>query len=297
MPPLKTAASTASTRFPFPLGMGRVLPAGGRTAIMGVLNATPDSFSDGGRWGNLDAAVAAARAMAAEGANLVDVGGESTRPGAAPVGLEEELRRVVPLVRALVERVGLPVSVDTTKAAVFREAAAAGAAVLNDVSGLSADPELGAAAAAADAAVILMHRRGDPRTMSSLADYADFDAEIAGELRAAVARALNAGIVPARIALDPGVGFAKSAADSFRAVARVDVWRLDGFPLLVGPSRKSFLGAATGRTNPAERDVATAVVVAALARRGVECVRVHAVAAARDAVLTASALAAAEDGA
>lgn len=264
---------------------------------MGVLNATPDSFSDGGRWGNLDAAVAAARAMAAEGANLVDVGGESTRPGAAPVGLEEELRRVVPLVRALVERVGLPVSVDTTKAAVFREAAAAGAAVLNDVSGLSADPELGAAAAAADAAVILMHRRGDPRTMSSLADYADFDAEIAGELRAAVARALNAGIVPARIALDPGVGFAKSAADSFRAVARVDVWRLDGFPLLVGPSRKSFLGAATGRTNPAERDVATAVVVAALARRGVECVRVHAVAAARDAVLTASALAAAEDGA
>lgn len=264
---------------------------------MGVLNATPDSFSDGGRWGSVDAAVAAVRAMAADGATIVDVGGESTRPGAAPVGLEEELRRVVPLVRALVDRVGIPVSVDTTKAAVFREAAAAGAAILNDVSGLSADPELGPVAAAADAAVILMHRRGDPRTMSTFACYADFDAEIAGELRAAVARALRAGIVPARIALDPGVGFAKSAADSFRAVARVDVWRLEEFPLLVGPSRKSFLGAATGRANPAERDVATAVVVAALARRGVECVRVHAVAAARDAVLTASALAAAEDGA
>ena len=258
---------------------------------MGVLNATPDSFSDGGLWADLDSAVRAARSMADAGAVILDVGGESTRPGAAPVGVEEELRRVVPLVRALTERVGLPVSVDTTKAEVFREAAAAGASILNDVSGLRADADLGRAAAAADAAVILMHGRGDPRTMSSLASYADFESEVVGELRAAVARAAEAGVAPSRIALDPGIGFAKSAADSFRAVARVDAWRLGRFPLLLGPSRKSFLGAATGRTAPSERDVATAVVVAQLARRGVECVRVHAVGFARDAVLTAAALA------
>jgi dihydropteroate synthase len=258
---------------------------------MGILNVTPDSFSDGGAAADVEGAVARARAMVVAGAAVLDVGGESTRPGAEPVSEAEELRRVVPVVRALVERVGVPVSVDTTKAGVFAAAVAAGASMLNDVSGLAADPEAGRLAARAEAAVVLMHRRGDARTMSAAAIYDDVVAEVAAELELAVARAHAAGLPDEALILDPGLGFAKTPAQSWRLVHGLEACRLGRYPLLVGPSRKSFLGAATGRTVPAERDVATAVVTAELARRGVECVRVHAVDAAHDAIAVAAALA------
>lgn len=261
-------------------------------AVVGVLNVTPDSFSDGGEAVDVETAVRLARRLADDGADLLDVGGESTRPGAAAVDLAEELRRVIPVVRAIRERVGLPISVDTTKAGVFAEAVLAGAVMLNDVSGLADDPELGRIAAQSAVAVVLMHRRGDPRTMAALAVYHDVAAETAAELAQAVARANAAGVSDEFIVLDPGLGFAKTPEQSWRLLADLDVCRLGRFPLLVGPSRKSFLGAATGRKNPLERDVATAVVTADLARRGVEAVRVHAPAAARDAIATAAALAA-----
>ncbi len=275
---------------PLPVGGGRMRPAGSRTAVVGVLNVTPDSFSDGGGALDLEAAVRIARRLAEDGADLLDVGGESTRPGAAPVDLAEELRRVVPVVKAIRDRIGLPISVDTTKAAVFAEAVAVGAVMLNDVSGLSADPELGRIAARSAAAVVLMHRRGDPRTMASHAVYLDVARETADELAEAVARAREAGVADEFIVLDPGLGFAKTPEQSWRLLAELDVCRLGRFPLLVGPSRKSFLGAATGRSNPLDRDFATAVVTADLARRGVEAVRVHAPAAARDAIAVARAL-------
>lgn len=283
----------SGTLLPLPLGRGRRLPRGGPAAIMAILNVTPDSFSDGGSVAGPDDAARLARAFVAEGAALVDVGGESTRSGAEPVPVAVEIDRVVPVVRALVERVGVPVSVDTTKPEVFVAAWRAGASMLNDVSAL-ADPDLAREAGRVDAAIVLMHRRGDPRTMAAAATYADVVREVAEELEAAVARATAAGAAEDRLVLDPGLGFAKTAEQSWRLVAAVDALRLGRFPLVVGPSRKSFLGAATGRAAPADRDVATAVVVAELARRGVECVRVHRPGAARDAVRVREALAAAE---
>jgi dihydropteroate synthase len=261
---------------------------------MAILNVTPDSFSDGGAILAPDDAVRIARAMVEDGADVLDVGGESTRPGAEPVSTDVELSRVIPVIRALAERVGVPVSIDTVKAAVFAEAWRAGASMLNDVSALAADPALAAEAARTDAAVVLMHRRGDARTMSSLAVYDDVVREVAEELLQAVRRARAAGVVDERIALDPGLGFAKNPEHSFKLLSELDALRGGAFPLVVGPSRKGFLGAATGRAAPADRDAATAVVTADLARRGVECVRVHRPGFARDAIRTVAALVAAE---
>ncbi|HYC77294.1 MAG TPA: dihydropteroate synthase [Planctomycetota bacterium] len=281
------------TPFPLPLGRGRRRPAGAATAVMGILNVTPDSFSDGGGLPDVETAVAVARSMLEEGAEILDVGGESTRPGADPVDAAEELRRVVPVIRALTERLGATVSVDTSKAEVFEAAWAAGASMLNDVRALS-DADLAAAAARTEAAVVLMHGRGGPKTMATLARYDDVTADVARELGQAVARATAAGVDPARIALDPGLGFAKTAAQSWRLLADLDAVRLGRFPLVVGPSRKSFLGAAVGRADPRARDAAGAAIVALLARRGAECVRMHDAGAARDAVAVAEAWSAAE---
>ena len=217
---------------------------------MAILNITPDSFSDGGLLTSIDAVVAQARAARDEGAVILDVGGESTRPQAAAVDEAEELRRVIPVIDALRERVGMPISVDTTKAAVFREAYVRGASMLNDVSGLSHDPEMASALAATEAA----------------------------------------GVSRERLILDPGIGFAKVPSQNFELLRRLDELRIHGLPLCVGPSRKAFLGAVTGRTVPRERDAATAVVVAACATAGVELVRVHHVGYARDAVAVADAL-------
>jgi dihydropteroate synthase len=257
--------------------------------LMGVVNATPDSFSDGGRFLEPEAAVAQALRLAEEGADLVDLGGESTRPGAASVPAAEELRRVVPVIERL--RGGgfpLPISVDTCKGEVARAALAAGADLVNDVTGLS-DPELGRAAAAAGVPVVLMHMRGTPADMQARATYRDVAAEVAAELEAALARAAAAGIPRERTILDPGIGFAKTAEQGVELLARIGELRRLGRPLLVGPSRKSFIGKLTGA--PAgDRVPGTLAAVTACVLAGVEIVRVHDVAPCRQAALVAAAI-------
>jgi dihydropteroate synthase len=257
--------------------------------LMGVVNVTPDSFSDGGRFAEPGAAVAQALRLAEEGADLVDVGGESTRPGARPVPADEEARRVVPVVEALRARgFPLPISVDTSKGAVARAALAAGADLVNDVTAVG-DPELGRAAAEAGAAVVLMHTRGTPADMQSWARYGDVAAEIAAELEAALARAAAAGIARERTILDPGIGFAKTAEQSVEALARIGELRRLGRPLLVGPSRKSFIGKLTGA--PAgDRLPGTLAAVTACVLAGVEILRVHDVAACSQAARVAAAV-------
>jgi len=257
--------------------------------LMGIVNATPDSFSDGGRFLEPSAAVDHALRLADEGADVVDLGGESTRPGAPPVPEAEELRRVVPVVEALRARgFPLPISVDTTKAAVARAAFAAGADLLNDVRAL-ADPALARAAADAGVPVVLMHSRGDPADMASRAVYADVVAEVRAELEAALVRAEAAGIPRERTLLDPGLGFAKTAAQSVELLARLAELRSLGRPLLVGPSRKSFIGVVTGAPL-SQRLPGTLAAVTAAVLAGSEWVRVHDVAAARQAARLAAAI-------
>jgi dihydropteroate synthase len=250
---------------------------------MGILNVTPDSFSDGGRFRALEPALARAREMAEAGAVLVDVGGESTRPGAGEVPAEEEMERVVPLVEAICREVGVPVSVDTRKAVVAREALAAGAEVVNDVSALG-DPEMAGVVADAGAGLVLMHMRGTPEDMQTRTDYADVAEEVARELERPLGRAVAAGVAPGRIVLDPGLGFAKTAAQNLELVARLGVLARLGRPLLLGPSRKSFIGALLGGLPAEERDAGTAGFCVAGLARGARIFRVHDVRAVRHAL-------------
>jgi len=257
--------------------------------LVGVLNVTPDSFSDGGQFAELAAALRQADKLKADGCQLIDIGGESTRPGAVRVPAAEEATRVVPVVRALVSRGLGPVSVDTRKADVARAALDAGAAVVNDVSGLAVDPALGGVVARAGAGLVLMHMRGTPDTMDGLARYGDVAVEVAEELGVAIARATDAGVAPERIVLDPGFGFAKTAAQNFRLLDELATVVGLGYPVLVGPSRKRFLGAATGRP-VADRDRASAVACALAWERGARLFRVHDAALAREALAVARAL-------
>ena len=259
-----------------------------RPVIIGIINVTPDSFSDGGHLASVDAAVEHGERLAADGARLLDVGGESTRPGAQPVPADEEIARVVPVVAGLIKRGFGAVSVDTRKADVARAALDAGAAVVNDVSGLQYDPELAAVIARADAGVILMHMRGTPATMDDLAKYAHVAPEVAAELAATAEKAERAGIARECVVLDPGFGFAKTAAQNFRLLDELATIVALGYPVAVGLSRKRFLGAATGR--PVEdRDRATAVACALAWERGARLFRVHDVAMTREALALASA--------
>jgi len=256
--------------------------------IIGIVNVTPDSFSDGGRFTTVDRAIAQAERLVADGCELLDVGGESTRPGAAPVPVAEEVRRVAPVIEQLARRRLGPVSVDTRKAAVARAAIAAGAAVVNDVSGLAFDPELSRVAGEAGVGVIVMHMRGTPDTMDSLAVYRHVAAEVAAELRAATDRAEAGGVDRERIVVDPGFGFAKTPEQNFRLLDELATIAGLGYPVAVGPSRKRFLGAATGR--PVEdRDRATAVACALAWQRGARLFRVHDAALAREALRVAAA--------
>jgi dihydropteroate synthase len=244
---------------------------------MGILNVTPDSFAETERL-DTDGAVAAALRMAEQGADIVDVGGESTRPGADPVSAEEELARVLPVVRALRGRLSVPVSIDTYKADVARAAVADGAVMINDVSGLRYDPSLARVAAESGAALVLMHTRGRSKNMYAEAEYGDLVTDVAAELGESVACATSAGVNRRQIILDPGLGFAKRPAHSYGVLARLPelAAALDR-PLLVGPSRKSFLRAAVGDRPAPERDWATAGAVAAAVLFGAHVVRVHAV--------------------
>ncbi|MFJ5637892.1 dihydropteroate synthase [Streptomyces goshikiensis] len=276
---------------------GRVtgLPEWDRCGVMGVVNVTPDSFSDGGRWFDTTAAVKRGLDLVAEGADLVDVGGESTRPGAPRVDEEEELRRVVPVVRGLASE-GVVVSVDTMRASVAAQAVAAGAALVNDVSGGLADPGMIPAVAAAEVPFVVMHWRGFSDNMNSLAVYDDVLAEVTAELRDRVDAVISGGIAPERLLVDPGLGFAKNAEHDLALVAHLAELRALGFPLLVAASRKRFLGrvlagAADAAPPPArERDAATAAVSALAAYQGAWAVRVHEVRATADAVRVARAV-------
>ncbi len=266
-------------RFTVPLPGGRSLALGERTLVMGIINVTPDSFSDGGELFDTEQAVAAGVRMAEEGADLLDIGGESTRPGADALSEAEERRRVLPVIEALAQRVSIPISVDTYKAAVADAALSAGAVMVNDVSGLRYDPELGGVVARRGASLVLMHTRGRSRDMYRQASYHDVVAEVLDELRESLAFAIGAGVPKDRMLVDPGLGFAKEAAHSYEALARLDEFSELGRPILVGPSRKSFLGKAVGRViAPGERDWATSGAVAAAVLAGAHIVRVHAVA-------------------
>jgi dihydropteroate synthase len=264
------------------------LPRPDRCVVMGVLNVTPDSFSDGGKWADLDAAVAHGLAMTAAGADIVDVGGESTRPGAERVDAEEEIRRVVPAVRALAAA-GVAVSVDTTRAAVAEAAVDAGARIVNDVSGGLADPGMAKVVAAAGVPWVLMHWRGHSRDMQALARYGDVVADVRRELSRQVDIALAAGVDAGNIVLDPGLGFAKTAEHNWTLLARLDELAAIGFPVLVGASRKAFLGrllaGPDGTPAPVEArenaTVATSVLAAVMGAWGV---RVHEVAPTVDAM-------------
>ena len=259
-----------------------------KPVIVGIINVTPDSFSDGGHLPSVEAAIEHGAQLTAHGARLLDVGGESTRPGAAPVPVTEEIARLVPVIAGLVKRGAGPVSVDTRKAEVARAALDAGAAVVNDVSGLQYDPGLAAVVARAEAGVILMHMRGTPATMDDLATYAHVAPEVAGELAATAENAERAGIARERIIVDPGFGFAKTAAQNFRLLDELATIVALGYPVAVGLSRKRFLGAATGR--PVEdRDRATAVACALAWERGARLFRVHDVAITREALALAGA--------
>ena len=262
-----------------PLSNGRSLELGQRPFVMGILNVTPDSFGEPTPLLDPSMALDAAMLMEAEGADIVDVGGESTRPGAQPVDEEEELTRVLPVLRQLAPRLRIPISVDTYKAGVARAAVDAGALMINDVSGLRFDPALAEVAAASGAALVLMHMRGRPRNMYEEAVYGDLMSDIIAEVRDSIARASAAGVPRERIIVDPGLGFAKRPSHSYGVLARLPEFgaALDR-PVLVGPSRKSFMREALENRPAPERDWGTAATVTAAVLHGAHIVRVHAVA-------------------
>ena len=246
---------------------------------MGILNVTPDSFSSAQPLLDPAAAIDVALRMEADGADLIDVGGESTRPGAAPLSQDDELSRVLPVIRGLAGRLRIPISIDTYKAEVARAALAEGASIANDVSGLRYGPALARVVAEARAALIVMHSRGTPETMSDLAVYTDLMAEVTSELRASLTVAAQAGVGLEQLIVDPGVGFAKRSAHSYGVLARLPELAVAlGRPLLVGASRKGFMRDASGGREAVDRDWGTAAAVSAAVLGGAHIVRVHAVA-------------------
>ncbi len=254
---------------------------GSRTLLMGVVNVTPDSFYDGGRW--LDPAAAAERALALEaaGADVVDIGGESSRPGSAPVPAEEEIDRVIPVIEKLRGKIRIPLSIDTWKAAVARFALSAGAEIINDISALSFDPEMAAAAAASAGPLVLMHIKGTPRDMQESPSYGDVVEEIGAFFRERIAWAKGRLIAPERVIVDPGIGFGKTVGHNLEILRRLPELARLGRPVLIGPSRKSFLGALLDRP-PEGRLLGTAAAVAAAILGGAHIVRVHDVREMRD---------------
>jgi len=260
----------------------RVLPIGDRTLLMGILNVTPDSFSDGGQFFGVDNAMAHAEQMITEGANIIDVGGESTRPGGEPVSAEEEIKRVVPVIESLVARFDIPISVDTTKSEVARAALDAGAAIVNDISALRFDFYVADAVARAGAGLVLMHSRGTPATMHRLPPVADIMKEVTHSLRASVNMAERRGVKRESIVIDPGIGFGKSQEQNLELIAKLDqlIAAFRDYPLLIGTSRKSFIGRiladSSGTPAPAgARLHGTMATITAAILHGAHIVRVH----------------------
>ena len=276
---------------------GRTFRWGERTFVMGVVNVTPDSFSDGGRHLERDIAVRHALDLAAAGANLVDVGGESTRPGAGEISVQVELDRVLPVIEALRAASDVPLSIDTRKAEVARAALRAGAVLVNDVSGLGHDPALAGVVAEAGAALALMHIQGTPETMQVDPRYDDVVAEVIAFLARRIDRAVAAGVSRERIWVDPGIGFGKTVGHNLFLLRHLSELRVLGAPVLVGTSRKRFLGALTGRKAPDQRLPGTLGSVAAVAAlHGADVVRVHDVAEVKDALVVTDAIARAREG-
>ena len=276
---------------------GRTLPIGERTLIMGILNVTPDSFSDGGQFVSIEAALAHALQMIAEGADIIDVGGESTRPGSEPISTDEEIRRVVPVIEALSRRSDVPISVDTTKSEVARAALDAGAAIVNDISALRFDFYIADAAARAGAGLVLMHSRGTPATMHRLPPVADIMHEVTHSLRASINMAERRGVARESIVIDPGIGFGKSQDQNLELLAKLDqlIAAFPDYPLLIGTSRKSFIGRIladdSGTLAPAEaRLYGTLATITTSVLKGAHIIRAHDVKAAADTIRIAEAI-------
>lgn len=253
----------------------RTIEVGDRTLVMGILNVTPDSFSDGGKYMNREDALAQAVRMAEEGADMIDIGGESTRPGADPVPEEEEMDRVLPLIRELKKRITLPISIDTTKASVAQAAVDSGAEIINDVSAMRFDEDMAGVAARSGTLVVLMHMRGNPKTMQAGdLSYASLMGDITEFLEERIQKALTEGISRENIIVDPGIGFGKSGDDNFTLIRHLGELKFLGCPILVGPSRKSFVGLVTGG-EASERIEGTAAAVVASIMNGARIIRVH----------------------
>jgi dihydropteroate synthase len=257
---------------------GKALDLGSRTHVMGILNATPDSFSDGGRFAAADRALAHAREMAAAGADIIDIGGESTRPGAAPVTEEEELRRIIPLIERLSAELTVPISVDTYKSSVARKALEAGASIINDISGLRFSPDMAKVAADFGAAVVIMHIKGTPRDMQQNPVYTDVVGEVTAYLEEGIELAVRAGVDREKIMVDPGIGFGKNLEHNLTILNRLDEFKSLGRPIVLGTSRKKFIGTILDIPAPEQRVDGTAATVALGIERGAAIVRVHDVA-------------------
>jgi dihydropteroate synthase len=270
----------------------RSLPYGERTLVMGVLNVTPDSFSDGGEFFSLDRALCHAKQMIAEGADIIDVGGESTRPGSVFVSEGEELRRVIPAIERLAGESSVLISIDTTKSAIARAALAAGAEIVNDISALRFDPSMADEVAKANAGLALMHSRGTPKTMQELPPVADIMSEVINRLRDSVAVAEERGVAHESIAIDPGIGFGKTVEQNIELIAKLDqlAKTFPDFPLMIGTSRKAFIGKLLDNAPPDQRLHGTIASVVAAVLRGAHIVRVHEVKAAVEAVRVADAI-------
>ncbi len=275
----------------------RSLPYGERTLVMGVLNVTPDSFSDGGKFFSVDKAVAQAAQMIAEGVDIIDVGGESTRPGSAFVSAAEEIKRVQPVIDWLSKTTSVPISIDTTKPLVARLALDAGADIINDISGLRFDPALADEVATARAGLVLMHSRGTPQTMQQLPPVEDILSEVTNSLRESIAIAALRGVARESIAVDPGIGFGKTAEQNIELIAKLDqlVQTFTGYPILIGTSRKSFIGKLLNNAPADQRLYGTIASVAAAVMKGAHIVRVHDVKAGVEAVRIIDAVAGATD--
>ncbi|HEY0321423.1 MAG TPA: dihydropteroate synthase [Pyrinomonadaceae bacterium] len=268
------------------------LKLGERTLVMGILNVTPDSFSDGGKFFSADNALAHAEAMARDGVDIFDVGGESTRPGGDRVSVDEELHRVIPIIEQLAKAFDIPISIDTTKAAVARRAVDAGAEIINDISGLRFDSRVANVAAETHAGLVLMHSRGEQETMHSLPPVPDIFAELTESLQRSIEEAEQRGVARSSIVLDPGIGFSKSFEQNLELIARLDrvAQSFPDFPILIGTSRKSFLGRMLDGATAEERLHGTMATITAAVLNGASIVRVHDVGAARQTVSVADML-------
>ena len=247
---------------------------GSRTYIMGILNVTPDSFSGDGIYQDLDKAVEAAERMVLDGADIIDIGGESTRPGAGPVTIEEEIKRTIPVIKRLSKNIAVPISIDTSKSGVARLALENGASIINDITGLDSDPEMIGVARGCNAKVVLVHIKGTPATMQNKPGYGNLIQEIKDKLRDIVENAVTNGIRRESIIIDPGIGFGKTLEHNLEILNRLHEFKDLGLPVLIGPSRKSFIGKITG-AEPDNRIFGTAASVAIAIKNGADIIRVH----------------------